>query len=151
VVGLLAACLWIPLGVSAQQLGTASLRSALEAGARGSVWRISTLQGRLIEGPLGMPTTTTLRVGAGSDIPLDSVNAAWERGRATKVGAVVGGLLVGVGSAIGVGYDCATEGAEVDCHVIGSTLVGGILGATVGGAVGAVIGTAIPRWHQRYP
>jgi hypothetical protein len=81
-------------------------------------------------------------------VRLAAVDTLWVRGRATKLGAIVGGVL-GLGSGLLLGalgdalceYDCGGNYA----------LTGGLLGAAVGGATGAVIGSAIPRWRRVFP
>ena len=81
-------------------------------------------------------------------ISLAAVDTLWVRGRGTKTGAIIGGLL-GIGGGIFLGA-LADGLCEYDCG--GNYVVGGaIFGAVTGGAAGAIIGTAIPRWRRVFP
>ncbi|MEO8201759.1 MAG: hypothetical protein ABI679_14615 [Gemmatimonadota bacterium] len=81
-------------------------------------------------------------------ISLASIDTLWVRGRATKPGAIVGGVL-GLGAGILLGV-LAEALCEYDCghaYVVPIALIG----TAAGGATGAVIGAAIPRWRKVYP
>lgn len=81
-------------------------------------------------------------------ISLGAVDTLWVRGRRTKSGAIIGGLL-GIGGGIFLGA-IANALCEYDCG--GSFVIGGaIAGGVAGGALGAVIGAAIPRWRRVFP
>jgi len=85
---------------------------------------------------------------SGSDI-----DKLWVRGRATKTGAIVGGivgLLAGVGYGLLVGeVICNNEDCNADTGAVVAAV--GLGGALVGAGGGALIGAAIPRWHLRFP
>jgi hypothetical protein len=81
-------------------------------------------------------------------ISLGSIDTLWVRGRRTKTGAIVGGIL-GIGGGIFLGA-LGEALCEYDCE--GNYIVGGALfGAAAGGAAGAIVGTAIPRWKRVFP
>ena len=81
-------------------------------------------------------------------VQLAAVDTLWVRGRATKLGAIIGAVL-GLGGGLLLG--ALGDGlCEYDCEG-NYTLTGGILGVAIGGATGAVIGTAIPRWRRVFP
>ena len=81
-------------------------------------------------------------------VSLGSVDTLWVRGRRTKTGAIIGGLL-GIGGGIFLGA-IANALCEYDCG--GNYIVGGAaFGAVSGGVAGAIIGTAIPRWRRVFP
>lgn len=81
-------------------------------------------------------------------VSLSSVDTLWVRGRRTKTGAIIGGL-VGIGGGIFLGA-LANALCEYDCG--GNVVVAGALfGMATGGITGAVIGAAIPRWRRVFP
>jgi hypothetical protein len=86
-------------------------------------------------------------------VPAADIDSLWVRGRATKTGALLGGL---VGAVAGVGAGlfisqviCSTQ----DCGVDDAAPVLGLgAGGLAGGAlVGALIGSAVPKWRLRFP
>jgi hypothetical protein len=81
-------------------------------------------------------------------IPLAGIDTLWIRARATKAGAIVGGIL-GLGGGVFLGA-IADALCESSCQ--GSATVSvGIVGTLAGAGVGALIGSAIPRWKKVYP
>lgn len=85
-----------------------------------------------------------------SDSDIDKL---WVRGRATKTGAIIGGivgLLAGVGYGLLVGeVICNNEDCNADTGAVVAAV--GLGGALVGAGGGALIGAAIPKWHLRFP
>jgi hypothetical protein len=88
-----------------------------------------------------------------TSVPAADIDSLWVRGRATKTGALLGGL---VGAVAGVGAGlfisqviCSTQ----DCGVDDAAPVLGLgAGGLAGGAlVGALIGSAVPKWRLRFP
>ncbi len=90
--------------------------------------------------------------GAPRTIRLENVQAVWERGHATKAGALVGAVLVGAAGALlgWVGDQLACDGVAV-CQRHGYVWYGLGLGAGAGAGMGALVGSAIPAWEKRYP
>ena len=81
-------------------------------------------------------------------VSLGSVDTLWVRGRRTKTGAIIGGVL-GIGGGIFLGA-IANALCEYDCD--GNFIVGGaVFGGVSGGVLGAIIGAAIPRWRRVFP
>ncbi|HET6900265.1 MAG TPA: hypothetical protein VFK70_18070, partial [Vicinamibacteria bacterium] len=82
-------------------------------------------------------------------IPSASVRQVWIRGRATRPGAVMGGLLLGLSaaglSAFGAGFGC-----EVNCEgvVYAASALGFGVGGGLGALTGGVLGAAFPKWHR---
>ncbi len=81
------------------------------------------------------------------------IDKLWVRGRATKTGAIIGGI---VGLLAGVGYGlllgeviCNNEDCNADTGTVVAAL--GLGGALAGAGGGALIGAAIPKWHLRFP
>ena len=146
---LLGLVLIIPLGSAAAQAGPSSLDSASLAQLRPSRFvrvqfpDLSRTQGRVVR---GSATEVYLNQdGQERQIPTAEIQRAWVRGRATGLGAIVGGVL-GLGSGLFFGalvdglceYDCAGD----------ATLTLGVLGAAGGAGAGAIIGSLFPRWHE---
>jgi hypothetical protein len=81
------------------------------------------------------------------------IDRLWVRGRATKQGAIIGGitgLLAGIGMGLFIGeVICNNEDCNADtgAAVVALGVGGGLLGA--GG--GALIGSTIAKWHLRFP
>lgn len=122
----------------------------------GTTVRVETLALLKFDSALLRATGDTLVVagapGQQTNLPLRDLNAVWKRGRATKTGAVIGGIVGAVGLGIlgaFVGGIAEGEGADTTA---GSGAVYGAIGGAAGGAlVGALIGSAIPKWHRCYP
>jgi hypothetical protein len=89
--------------------------------------------------------------GAETAMPMKDLHVVWERGASTKTGAIVGGVIGGIGLLLldaggpALSQDQSGGGEE------NQPVVAFVLGAAGGALIGALIGTAIPRWHQRYP
>ncbi len=96
---------------------------------------------------LGIVTGTEAEARDTITVSLSEIDTLWVRGRATKPGAIVGGLA---GLALGVLYGAAIQQAcETDCTAAIPVLAVG--GAAAGALVGGVVGAAIPRWRRRLP
>jgi hypothetical protein len=102
-------------------------------------------------GHVGFHTATELLLkveGENRTISLGAVDTLWVRGRRTKTGAIIGGIL-GIGGGVFLGA-LAEALCEYSCegdYIIG----GGLFGGVAGGVTGAIIGTAIPRWKRVFP
>jgi hypothetical protein len=108
------------------------------------------MTGRLLALTSGVATLET--TSGNRTASLASVDSIWVRGRATKSGAVIGGVAGAVLFGAFVGY--AVSGlCEVDCDnsFIEGALVGGALGVGGGALLGAGIGALIPKWRLRFP
>ena len=116
----------------------------------------------LLEGTLEHWDTHSLliRKQAGErEIPLTSVHGLWVRGRATRHGAKLGAMTLGIFGAIAgpvsVGLNRIREGGSETAPQAGDYLEAALIGAAVGlvgGAlVGGGIGAACHRWNRRYP
>ncbi len=87
--------------------------------------------------------------GAETVVPLQDLRVLWQRGRATKTGALVGGIVGAVG--LTVLFE-ALSGLSDEPDAGGSTVLWGVaLGGGGGALLGGLIGSAIPKWHRRYP
>ena len=83
---------------------------------------------------------------------LENVQAVWERGHATKAGAIVGAVVMGAAGVLAgwIGNQIACdEMAACDRH--GYVWYGLAIGAGAGAGLGALLGSAIPAWEKRYP
>jgi hypothetical protein len=102
-------------------------------------------------GNVGFHTATELLLkaeGESRTVSLGAVDTLWVRGRRTKTGAIIGGIL-GIGGGVFLGA-LAEALCEYDCG--GNYIVaGGLFGGVTGGVTGAIIGTAIPRWKRVFP
>ena len=88
-------------------------------------------------------------------VPVAAITSLWERGKATKTGAIVGGVVgaAALGTLASVGCSIArsddgkvgNEDQFADCAVLGA-----LLGLVGGGALGTGVGALIPKWHLRY-
>lgn len=65
-----------------------------------------------------------------------------------KEGAIVGGVIGGVGLGLLAARFCAVA-EETDESCTGATLVGGLLGAVILGVPGALIGGSFPKGERR--
>jgi hypothetical protein len=135
-----------------------TVAAALARIRSGAVVRIDLPGREQLEGPLGTVTADSLLIAGSSGerwIALDQITELHERGRATKVAAIVGAVAGGVAGASVITLVCAigrsddgiigNEGQWADCAA-----VGGALGAAGGAAIGAGIGSLIPKWHLRF-
>ena len=93
------------------------------------------------------------------EIPLTSVQGLWVRGRATRHGAKVGAMTLGIFGAIAgpvsVGLNRVREGGSDTAPQAGdyleATLIGAAVGFVGGALVGGGVGTAFHRWNRRFP
>lgn len=113
--------------------------------------RVETLSLGRIDGQFLRATADTLSLsvqGSPTLVPLRDVQALWQRGRATKTGAIVGGIVGAIGVSLFVEFlrGLADEPSSSDI-----TVASGVVGGAGGALVGGVIGAAIPKWHRRYP
>jgi hypothetical protein len=121
----------------------------------GTILRVEMLALGRIDGRLAGTVGDTLVLrneGSQSRIALPDVQSLWERGRAWKTGAIIGGITGGTGLAILAGVVCG--GVDRGCDSgerSAAVLVGGAVGLAGGALVGGLIGAAIPKWHRRYP
>ena len=83
---------------------------------------------------------------------LATVDSIWVRGRASKTGAIAGGIAGAVLFGAFVGY-VNHQLCEVDCGgAFGKgALVGGALGLGGGALIGVGVGALIPKWRLRFP
>ncbi len=131
---------------AAQSMPVEQVLGRLEAGDRlkvqvpGAVW-VGTYQ-RFGAGELVMVRDSTAE-----RLRLDRVTGLWVRGRATKIGAIVGGVAgVAAGAVLGL---IVAGVCEIDCPTQTTGLVvGGLLGGAAGLGAGAIVGAAIPRWKR---
>ena len=104
-----------------------------------------------VQGRVGVHTATELILQVETEnrtIRLAAVDTLWVRGRHTKAGAIIGGILgIGGGVLLGALGDAL---CEYDCDG-NYTLNGAVLGALAGGVTGAIVGSAIPRWRRVFP
>lgn len=132
----------------------------LEATAPGPGKDLSTHA--LLEGTLEHWDTHSLlirRQAGERDIPLTSVQGLWVRGRATRHGAKVGAMTLGIFGAIAgpvsVGLNRVREGGSETAPQAGdyleATLIGAAVGFVGGALVGGGVGTAFHRWNRRFP
>ena len=142
VVFLLAAALSAPLAAQAPQ-------QALAAVPPGSVLRVQTLDGRVLEGAvrlggdsLHVETDSGVRAVAFSDL-----RSAWLRQRYTRRAAVGGALI---GAAAGGAY-LGLLALVADAEAGPLVAIGVLGGGAAGGLLGGVVGAAVPRWTLLYP
>jgi len=112
--------------------------------------RVETMSLSRIQGQFLRATNDTLFLSVQKSetvVPLSSMHAVWQRGRATKTGAIIGGLIVGSACA----FIVASGGFNPDETTDDSPVAAGVSGAVLGGLLGGLIGAAIPKWHRRYP
>jgi hypothetical protein len=140
-------------------LGAQSLPSwALPNLPTGAFVRVEALTGERIEGRFEQYRGDSVFVSRGAlgptGVPIGTLSAVWVRGRATRTGMLVGGLVgVPLGVLAGAGL-CDFErrqenniGEDVSCaeHYIGAAAVSAALGV----GLGALVGRFIPKWHLR--
>jgi hypothetical protein len=104
-----------------------------------------------VQGNVGAvtPADLTLVTEEGSrTVHLAAVDTLWVRGRRTKLGAIIGGV-VGLGGGVFLGL-LAEALCENSCEG-DAVLTLGLLGTGTGALTGAIIGTAFPRWRRVHP
>lgn len=79
------------------------------------------------------------------------VEALWVRGTAAKTGAMVGGVLGGVGTGLFFAWIVSALCETSDCDTLEAGVLGFGIGAAAGGLTGLVLGTFVDKWHRRYP
>jgi hypothetical protein len=95
------------------------------------------------------------RIGTRTAVPVQTLTALWVRGRATKTGAIVGGVIGAVAGAFIGGAVCSL--GRSDDGIIGNAgfdagcgAAGAGIGILIGGGTGAGLGALIPKWRLRY-
>lgn len=119
--------------------------------------RLQTVSAGLLEGVAAAASDQSVlldRNGDRLEIARADIQKVWVRGRATKKGAIIGGI---VGLAAGVTYGLLITRPESspcdadNCTRAGVTAVSGAIGLAAGAGIGALIGSVIPRWRLRFP
>lgn len=108
--------------------------------------RIETSALGRIQGTVAQHSATDLLLADGGEhlVPVDEIQRAWVRGRHTKTGAIIGGILgAGGGLFFGLLIDAVCEG---DCQGSAATVT--VLGLGAGVGLGALVGSAFPRWKE---
>jgi len=112
--------------------------------------RVETMSLSRIQGQFLRATNDTLFLSVQKSetvVPLSNMHGLWQRGRATKTGAIIGGIIGAVGFIF-----LAEAVASTSDEPHGDPAAGaGVIGAVGGGLLGGLIGAAIPKWHHRYP
>jgi len=149
ITGLLACALIAPVsGGYAQRIPDSLLRLKV-----GATLRVETASRGRIDGRLIRTAGDTLFLSAQQPemvVAMPDLRGLWERGRATKTGALAGGLIGAAGMGTVGGVFCG--GIDGTCNNRGGNIVlGAVIGAAGGALIGGVIGAAIPKWHRRYP
>lgn len=140
-------------GVQARRIDTRAAAEALARLRPETPIRIETKDGRRITGRLDSVSFNAVGLshdGAVESINLDGLAAVWTRGRRTKAGAIVGGVLgfgLGFLGSAAAKSGCETDDCAADSYVPRITILGLSIGALVGGAVGATI----PNWRRMLP
>lgn len=122
----------------------------------GTVVRVAPVGGGRVEGRLLRTTDWALVLGDASGertVRLTPDDSVWVRGRATRRGAVTGGLvgLVLTGAAVALFYSVCEAGTDDPCTGQAGFMPLGV-GAVGGGAlVGAAVGALSPQWRRRHP
>ncbi len=151
-----------PLGVALPLLAPAAeleaqrnpdleLRDVFDRASRGTQIRVHLTDGTELQGPLADRGDDRVWLDDSPAVPFEQIEQVWIRGRGTRRGAIIGVIGLGVLGGVLLGYDCAEEGAELDCSVPTATIIGTLAGAAAGFALGTAIGTAFPQWHLRFP
>lgn len=147
---LLACCvLWVPLTAVAGQ-------TQPHRGVRlraGQTVRVRLADGQRFEARLVSVDSSplTLRfVEPHPVVPITAIDSLWLRRRATGRGAVIGGIVAGVGSFAFLSVMCRAV-SEGECQEWGAVTGLSLLGAGGGALLGAGIGSLIPRWQRLDP
>lgn len=130
----------------------AAFAKALEAGR---TVRLSTAAGRRVTGTVVRAdgTTIVLRDERGeTSVAAAEVDTLWQRGKATKTGAIVGGVA-GLAAGIIIGAELKSEMEEGSTNDDWTLAIpaGAVGGTLVGGAIGAGVGSAFGKWTRVWP
>lgn len=115
--------------------------------------RVLTVAGQLHEAPVARPTTDPAGIqlaAADSTIALAAIDSLWLRRTRAKRGAVIGGLALGIPSAVFWGGVCTLYSDGSGCDAWGVVAGLTLAGAAVGAGVGALIGSGTVRWELSY-
>ncbi len=140
-----------PTPAEAQQDTDLALRDLFDRASRGTWIRIHLGDGTEIQGPLADRGDDRVWLEGGDPITFGRIERVWVRGRATRRGAIIGVVTLGLIGGSVLGYDCSREGAELDCSVPTATALGTLAGAAAGFGLGTAIGAILPQWHKRFP
>ena len=86
-------------------------------------------------------------------IPLTDIERLWSRQRATKTGAIVGGiagLVLGAAYGLFIG-EVICNNEDCNANTAAAMALTGSIGGVGGAAVGAAVGSFIPVWKLRFP
>lgn len=158
-IGLTAALLVNPsfrLAAQDSMVVSAERRAVIRSLHVGQRLRIERPRGTRLEGMLSAAMTDSLVI-AGDEgfarVDLAEIDRLWVRGRATKQGAIIGGItgvVAGVGLGLFIGeVICNNEDCDGDTGRAVALL--GLGGAALGAGGGALIGATIAKWHLRFP
>lgn len=146
----------LPSHASTQESADAGRLAAVRGIDTGDYVRLQLESGPRVEGQLAVNNTTSVTVSKDGvpvvEVPIPDIDGLWVRGRATGIGALIGG---GVGVVFGVVAGSTIQqincGETDSCGDIGPKLLGGTIFGAGGALVGAGIGWLIPKWDQRFP
>lgn len=135
--------------------GQAPLEAAVRTLKPGQTVRIRVHGGDRIESriislqtePLGLQL-----VGTSAAVDVAAIDSLWVRGRATRIGAIAGAVVAGVGSFAFWALLCSglNDTAEGGCDEWGTVTAFSVAGAGGGALIGAGLGALVPRWRLRY-
>ena len=84
-----------------------------------------------------------------------SIDSMWVYQRATGAGAKRGALIVGIPSAIFLGFLARETSGDTtrprDVAMLSGALHGAAYGGAIGGSIGAAIGSTTEQWKRIYP
>jgi hypothetical protein len=152
-----AVLLALPSHAGAQEPTDADRLAAVRGIDTGDYVRLQLESGPRVEGQLTVNNATSVTVSKDGvpvvEVPIPDIDGLWVRGRATGIGALIGG---GVGLAAGVVFGLLIaedffDLAETDGSTAGFAFVTGAIGGAGGALLGGLIGFAITKWDQRFP
>ena len=151
-----AVLLALPSYASAQAPADADRLAAVRGIDTGDYVRLQLESGPRVEGQLAVNDATSVTVFKDEvpvvEVPIPDIDGLWVRGRATGIGALIGGGVgLVAGAVIGYGIDEINCGEDDSCGDMYTELVFAAVVGAGGAMLGGLIGFAIPKWSQRFP
>ncbi len=124
-----------------------------QARLEGRTVRLTAERARIIGTITALSSGSAIIDGASGSrtIAVAGIDTLWTRDRATRTGALLGGVAGAITGGV-LGYMVGALCDAADCRPTGEVaVIGGVIGIPLGMVAGALVGSVFPYWRRRAP